>query len=454
MEPVGVHDRASARRIDQTDPSARMVPRSRRFLIAPACVALAATIVCGERASAQDAPIPIRLSLDVAERLAEERNPTVAAALSAVAAAAGQRLDVSRRPNPALTLQGANYPLFEPAKPRFLDGQELTVRVDQEIETAGRRRLRTEVAESAVAVTEATLQDARRQLLLETERAYFDVVLANANLQNAQTTLAEIDRVIALNVARRDEGAVSGVEVRRLQVERLKFVDDVFASQLAVRNAKAALLAIFAAPDLTLDIEVTEPLAAPAAPLVADAAAIQAEALRVRPDLAAAQRELQRADTETRLQHALRSPNLTVGGGYVRDFGANAVVFGVTVPLQIFNRNEGGVARANAERQRAAHLADAAATCVRLDVQQARNALDVSAARVQYIEREYLINAQQTRDTMLASYQLGASDLIDYLDAQRAFRDTVRTHNQALYDLRISQFALAAAIGQPPAGGQ
>jgi len=149
--------------------------------------------------------------------------------------------------------------------------------------------------------------------------------------------------------------------------------------------------------------------------------------------------------------------NVTVGGGYVRDFGANAVVFGVTVPLPIFNRNQGGVARAEAERERAAELARAAAIAVRLDVQQALNALEVNAARVAYIERELLSNARVSRDTVLASYRLGAADLIDYFDAQRAFRDTVRTHNQALYDYRISQFELAAAIGanfrliEPPA---
>jgi cobalt-zinc-cadmium efflux system outer membrane protein len=404
---------------------------------------------------AQDEPIPKDLPLDVAVRLALERNPTVAAAASSVAATEGQRLDVSQRLNPAVTVEGGNYPLFEPGRPAFFDNQELTVRVDQEIETAGRRRLRTEAAESSVAAARSMLENERRQLTLETERAYFDIVLAKANLDISQTTLTEIDRVIALNVARRDEGAVSGVEVRRLQVERLKFVDDVFAAQLALRNAKAALLAIFNAPDLTFDFDVTEPLAAPAAiaPIAAPRT-LQAEAIGTRPDLAAAQRELQRADTETRLQRALRSPNITVGGGYVRDFGANAVVFGVTVPLQIFNRNQGGVARADAERRRAAQLAEAAATAVRLDVQRARNALEVSAARVEYIEREYLGNAQQTRDTVLASYRLGAADLIDYLDAQRAFRDTARTHNEALYELRVSQFQLAAAIGRPLAGGQ
>jgi cobalt-zinc-cadmium efflux system outer membrane protein len=178
-----------------------------------------------------------------------------------------------------------------------------------------------------------------------------------------------------------------------------------------------------------------------------DPGALRSQALASRPDLAAAQRDVQRADTETRLQRALRTPNVTVGGGYRRDFGANAVVFGVTVPLPVFNRNQGGVARAEAERRQAANRAAVTATAVLLDVQQAINAVDVARARVDYIEREYLTPSRESRDIVLAAYRLGSADLIDFLDAQRAFRDTLRTYNRALYEQRVSLFQLAAATG-------
>jgi cobalt-zinc-cadmium efflux system outer membrane protein len=81
-------------------------------------------------------------------------------------------------------------------------------------------------------------------------------------------------------------------------------------------------------------------------------------------------------------------------------------------------------------------------------VQQAANALEVSRARVAYIEREFLDNAAQSVAIARNSYQLGAATLIDLLDAQRTWRETRRTYNRALYDLRISQFQLDAAIGR------
>ena len=163
----------------------------------------------------------------------------------------------------------------------------------------------------------------------------------------------------------------------------------------------------------------------------------------------AARREQAQAETSTRLQRALRTPNVTVGGGYQNNFGSDGVVFGVTLPLPFFNQNQGGIARADAERRAADARADATATAVRLDVQRALNAVDTNRARVEYIEREYLKNAQESRDIVLESYRLGVADLIDFLDAQRAFRDTQRTYNRALFDQRVSLFELAAAVGRP-----
>jgi cobalt-zinc-cadmium efflux system outer membrane protein len=318
-----------------------------------------------------------------------------------------------------------------------------------------------------VAAARARVDDARRLLSLDVQRVYFQAVLAAADRDVSLASLEEIDRAIDLNRARFEQGEISGGDLRRLQVERLRFVDDVFTAELALRNARSALLALMNVTDLARPFEVTESLApSPGTPptpgsgalavdflatVGAQGPALAADALARRPDVVAAQHEVVRADTETRLQRALRTPNITIGGGYQHAFGTNAVVFGATVPLPVFNRNPGGVARAEAERQQAASRARATEVIVRLDVQQAVNALEINRERVRYIEREYLETARESRDIVLASYKLGAADLIDFLDAQRAFRDTVRTYNRALYEQRISMFELAAATALPPA---
>lgn len=433
--------------------------------IAVVCCAL----FLGDRSSSGQEPvIPDKLTLAEAVRIAVERNPSLAAVRNDVDIAAATRLDASRRLNPAVTLESEGWhPPGQTERSPFFNNQDLTFRFDQEIELAGRRRLRTGAADASVEAARARLDDARRLLTLEVQRAYFQAVLAVADREVSQASLEEIDRAIGLNRSRFEEGEISGGDLRRLRVERLRFVDDVFAAELALRNARSALLALLNVTELAQPFEVTEPLAppsggspaaAPGAPeavllatVGAQGPALTADALVRRPDVAATQRDVVRADTETRLQRALRTPNITLGGGYKRDFGTSALVVGATVPLPLFNRNPGGVARAEAERQQAASRARAVEITVRLDVQRAVNALDINRARVRYIEREYLATARESRDIVLASYKLGAADLIDFLDAQRAFRDTVRTYNRALYEQRISMFELAAAAALPPA---
>lgn len=419
-------------------------------------VCLVSAALFGVPINARGQPaIPPRLTLREAVALAVERNPTLVAARAGVDAAAADRLSASRRPNPAVTLDSEGYPLFESPRPTFWDNQEFTLRLDQEIETAGRRGLRVAIADADRRVASLTLRDRVRAVALEVMRAYTSASLAQADLTVAKASLEEIDRVIELNRARFQQGEISGAELRRLQVERLRFVEDVFAAELALKNARAAILALVGATSLDQPLEFTDALKAPDAVRMAAAAAPDtfgatlAQALAARPDVLAAREERARAETATRLQRAIRSPNITVGAGYRRTFATNAIVFGVTLPVPLFNQNQGGIARAAAELRAAEARSTAAEITVRLDVQRAANAAQTNRARVEYIEREHLTNAQEARDAVLRSYRLGETGLIDFLDAQRSFRDTQRTYNRALFDERLSQFELSAALGLP-----
>lgn len=404
-------------------------------------------------AVAQTRPVPQRLSLDEAVRLAVERNPQAAGARALVEIAEANRVDARLRPNPAVSVESESYPLFQSPRPAFVDGQELTIRFDQEIETAGRRQLRAAAAAAGVSAASLTARDRFRQLERAVRRAYLQLALAQADADVARTSLQEIDRVLTVGRERVNVGEAPRSEVSRLEVERLRFAEDAFSADLALRNARAALLTLLGASDLTQAIEAADPLIPPSGSAVvaitaaASAPPHQPLGIDLRPDVLAAREELRRAETETRLQRALRSPNVTVGGGYKRDFGTNAVVLGVTVPLPLWNQNQGGVARAAAERQLAASHLAAVEFDVRLDIQQAINALETNRARAEYIERQILASARESRDVVSESYRLGAADLIDFLDAQRAFRDTLRTYNRALFDYRVSVFELEAARG-------
>ena len=157
--------------------------------------------------------------------------------------------------------------------------------------------------------------------------------------------------------------------------------------------------------------------------------------------------EQKRADTETLHQRSLRSPNITITGGYKRNILDNTVVFGIALPLKLLNKNEGGIARAVAEKARADNLAAHTRSQILLDVQKAHNGAEINRQRVEYIEKESIQKADESRQIVLTAYRLGEIDLIHLLDAERAYRETRKTYNQALYEYRMSLYELGSAIG-------
>jgi len=401
---------------------------------------------------AQEAAIPPQLTLQEAIHLAITRNPSLAVARNEVQATEGDALAAGKRLNPAVSLDMEDYPISSNPGP-FFSNQGITLRFDYEIERGGRRQLRTEAAQQSIEVQTLVYQDRVRRIELEVKRAFSRIVLAKSNLETSQSILDQAERMIELNQVRLKQGDISALELSRIEVERLRFQDEVFQTDLMLRNAKSSLLAFLNAPDLSIDVDVvgtltvdsrtSEPGLPPQAPLNE----LQQIALEKRPDMLSALREKDRADTETRLQHAIRASNITVGGGYKRNGIDNSFVLGITLPLKIFDRNEGGIARANAEKRRAVNLESVIQKEIELEVQQAYNAMEINRQRVDYIRTQYLKKAEEASAVTLASYNLGGATLIDYLDAQRTYRDALRIYNQALFDQRISLYELASAIG-------
>ncbi len=396
------------------------------------------------------------LSLQDALHLALERNPEVKAVENNVAIAAAARSQASRRLNPAVTFSVENLRPISANQGPFFQTTEKYALFSYEIETAAKRRLRTNAAARAEESAEAALENRKRQLALEVYRAYFTAARAQSDLDVAEDVLADVDRVVELNTARYRTGEISGGELKRIELERLRFLDEVFTARLEVRNTKSALLALLNISSLEQDFELADSLGTTPAPLrpyldlsyPAALEELRQKGLRQRPDLQAALGEERRADTETLHQKAIRSANLTVTGGWKRMEGLNTVAVGITMPLKIFNRNQDGITQAEAELARARNLAEATRIALLLEIQQAFNAVQVNRERLRYIERDYLEKSEESRRILTASYRMGEADLIDLLDAERTYRESRRIYNQALCNYRISLSELAAAVGE------
>jgi len=398
--------------------------------------------------SAQNPPegIPSTLTLDTATEILLVANPTLLRAREDISISRADVATARALPNPDFEVNSESYPLFESHPGPFLNNQELVVRAAQTLETAGKRDKRARVAQQNVAVAQAGLQDTVRQLKLELRQRYYAVVLAKAEANLAQDILKQFDEIIRLNQARFDQGEVSGLDLARVQTERLRFFNDATSANLQLKNAKVALLELLGTRNVTTEFDVSENLRFQ--PFRRDLQNVVEESLETRPDLVAERQRLERERRQVTLEKANGVPNITPFCGYKRDFGTNTAAMGFSIPLPIFNRNQGGVARASAQEAQQRYQVERAELGVRREIQQALQTVETQEERVKALEGGYLDSAQKARDIAQASYRLGALDLVAFLDAERAYRETLRTYYEALFDHQIALFQLSAATGK------
>jgi len=170
-----------------------------------------------------------------------------------------------------------------------------------------------------------------------------------------------------------------------------------------------------------------------------------------RPDLVALRNDQARSVADLRLEQAQGKVDYTLGAEYRREQGVNGrgnmLGFFVSVPLPFSNRNQGEIARADAERDKAERSLRAGETSVAGEVAAAYQEFESARSLLAEIERDLLAPTQEARASVTYVYQAGATSLLDVLDAQRAFNDTMQGYLDAQVSMRKAISRLNAAVG-------
>jgi cobalt-zinc-cadmium efflux system outer membrane protein len=390
--------------------------------------------------------LPEKLTLPEAVDYARQHSPLLQAAREDVRAAEGSEMTAGLRPNPTFNLNSESYPLYEPAPGPFFNRQELVLTVEQPIEIGGKRRWRQRVASAFRESVGAEADNAYRLVTLRVQQAYASVLLAQADLETAQQLLADYDKLLAVNKIRFEKGETSGSELRRAEVERLRFLDDVLLSETNLRNAKAALLAAIGYPTPQRVFETADSIEVRRVEQTLEQ--LTEDALRARADMMAQLLRVSQAENGRSLQKANALPTPSPFFGYKRDFGMNTLALGIRLPLPLFNRNQGEVARAEAEMRGEQFRLLMTEQRIRQEVTEAFNNFGTQERRLREIEGFYLQRARESRDIAAESYRLGGVDLLSLLDAQRSYREIVRTYNRVRYGAVIARFELEASVGK------
>jgi cobalt-zinc-cadmium efflux system outer membrane protein len=351
----------------------------------------------------------------------EASNPALLAADLGVAEAHAQEITAFLRPNPTAT---ATLDQFNPIWPnpyRPLGALLPVVSTSYLHEREDKRELRLESAKKGTEITASQRADLARTLVFNLRGAFVQALQAKAILDVAHENLAYYDRLLAVSHDRLGAGDISQVDMQRLDLQRAQFESDVITAEVNTRTAKIQLLQLLNSRtpvdqfDITGTFEYSEVL------LQSDE--LRRMALASRPDLAAAAQAVEKATADHRLAIANGSSDPTFSVDAGRNPPIPIYVGGsVSVPIRIFDRNQGEKARTEIEIQRSRKLQDTAIAQVYSDVDSALATLNGSLSLLRTYKTKYLDEAGKVRDTIAFAYQNGGASLLDFLNAQNDYR--------------------------------
>ena len=393
-------------------------------------------------------------SFEQLTQIAIAQNKTLQAAREQLRQAEARLTQAGLRPNPSLD--------FSRSTDALLGGEGdsgFAVTFSQPIEIGGKRTKRIRRAEAELEVTKAEIADAERRLTGQLKEACLQAIDVSARLSfldrtrqlNRQTVEVMNVRLAAGDASRLDSHLLQA-ENNRVEAQRLQAESRLIAAMLEIRRLAGI------APDASLSLR---PLA-PAAPAVRDEVGLVEIALSSRPDLQAARLREALAEAGVDLARSQAVPNLTGSVRYAREpvvsrlasatqrrafDRENVLDFGISIPLPLWNREQGNIREASSKVIQAKAERDALENSIRAEVATASRRYQ-SASRTLDLIRTGVVNETQAGFTITQlAYRLGDMRLLDVLVQQRSLVDAQIAELTAEAEAAAAEAELELAVG-------
>jgi len=409
-------------------------------------------------AAAQQSPAPApqasppsaatRITLDDSIRLALQHNHALQALRSTIQQSLAEEITANLRPNPTLGLDAQFMPIFQPDKldADYLDqSAQFDAGIGYLFERGKKRQHRLQAAKDQTAVVRSLVSDNERQLVFNVGQQFVDALLAESMLEFAQQDLDSFQKTVDISKERLRAGDMSEGDFLKIKLQLLQFQSDVNAAKLARLQSLAALRQLLGFETVPDDYDVEGTL--DYQPVHADLIGLKNVAALNRPDLRAAQQGVTAAESQFALQKANGKMDITGTFNYSHTAGASSGSFFYSMPLPIFNRNQGEIARAQYAITQAQQQASETTQQVSTDVVTAFANLQTNDQIIQLYQGGYVEQAKQSRDISEYAYRKGAASLLDYLDAERTYRANQLAYRQALASYMLALEQMRQAVG-------
>jgi outer membrane protein, heavy metal efflux system len=423
-------------------------PKSSIHLVLPCLVAFVGLMLPGKPANAQSG-----YTWEQIKNRFETANPTLQADQINVQEMRAQETTAYLRPNPQLTLSadGTQIAPHEGIwKP--LSGTAPLSSFSYLHERDHKRELRLQTAQEGTQIASSQHQDLERNLLFNLRSQFVQTLQAKAVLELARQELDYYDHLIDISRARFSKGDIAQIDLDRIELQRVQYESDLQTAGVNLRTSKIQLLILLndRTPIEQFDVIGPFDFIDQLQPLDA----FRQIALDTRPDLKAALESVQQANTNHKLAIANGSTDPTFGAWYTYNSSTNnpfanqTLGVSVSIPLRIFDRNQGEKARTQLDVDRNQRLTDAVHAQVFGDVDSAYIQIDSNLILLRPYKEKYLVQATRVRDTVTYAYQRGGASLLDLLNAQSDYRNVQLAYLQLIGSYLTAASQLNLAVGR------
>ena len=376
--------------------------------------------VAGQPAYTQAPPAPTApITMQQAVEQALAHNPVLLAAQQNLLSMKGQEVQAGVRANPNLYLAGSDItlPADNPASPYAYD-----VGVNRLFERGQKRRWRLDSARAQTAQTDAQYHDQIRQTTLLVKQNFTTLLLAKAALKLAQDNLGSFRHELQINLDRYNAGDIGKLDYERLDLQLAQFESDASSAEMNLVQASDQLQTLIGSQQPSRSFDITGDLVPPSVPTTL--ADLEQKALAARPDYRAAQAAVRVADANVKLAYANGTTDPTIEGDYQRVAGYNSAGFDVSIPIRIFDRNQGNKDTSKYLAQSSRFSEVAAQNQVYSDVDQAWIGYTTSKVLSDRYNGHYIAEAKDVLSIAQFAYERGGIALLDYLSALQDDRTT------------------------------
>ncbi len=390
------------------------------------------------------APVVAPLTLDRALALAEARHPELTAAQEEILAREAELGQAALRPNPTLELELENF--AGGGEFSGVDGVETTLLLTQPIELGDKRERRRQSAEIALERTRAEQDIARAALAARTADRFLAVLAAQKRLLLTQSQVDLARRSLAAVEDRVAAGQAPATEIHRARLTVIELELEIGRGEgelAAARQELAGLLDVGA--DACVVAGELSPLPAP--PLLEELAAGLTES----PGQRRQQLLIEERRRELALEEALGKPDLdlSLGGRYFNEGNDAALIAGFSLPLPLFDRNQGKIAAAGHRRNQAQAEAESSLQAARAALARAWHQAENARKRTEILDEQLVPTAESAFAAAEYGYRAGKFPLFDVLDAQRTLIDLRQRRLAALIDDRQARIEIERLLGRP-----